>query len=192
MTAPMAPPAETPAPGTQAGIALQGPAPSLIEQAVNAARDRVAQGEPMYVEPTPEAPPAPAPVALDAYGNPLPVEGAPTEEPPAPELDAYGNPIEVEPTPDGETPPEPAPLPVDESLLITVPGRRPGEQDLELEVSDPMIAERLRQQRNGYMRGEEARAMRQEADQVISEFEEVRAHIAVDPIAFVEIGRAHV
>ncbi|HUU96460.1 MAG TPA: hypothetical protein VM487_12030 [Phycisphaerae bacterium] len=114
------------------------------------------------------AAPAEPEVQYDEFGEPLP-----PEEGEAP-LDGEA------PTEGEEGAPE-----VDEAKLVTLPGRRPGEAEMEVVVEDPLVAERLRQMKNGYMRGEDAKAIRSQAEQVLEQAEEVKAHIATDPIAFV-------
>lgn len=75
--------------------------------------------------------------------------------------------------------------------VVSVPGRNPGEPDIEIEVADKETADRLRQMRKGFMRGEEVRAARQEVEQLRATIEsqamqlaEVEDMIAAGPEVF--------
>jgi hypothetical protein len=71
----------------------------------------------------------------------------------------------------------------DDDLRVLLPGRE-GDEEFEFVVEDPEAAERLRQLKNGYLRGNEVRALTEQANTAIAEVEEVRESIAVDPVGF--------
>lgn len=74
---------------------------------------------------------------------------------------------------------------VDPDLLVEIPGRNPGES-LEIAVDDPETADRLRQLANSAMRGEEARAVLQDAQQRVQQVEEFEDMIQADPAGVFE------
>ena len=71
------------------------------------------------------------------------------------------------------------------SITVSVPGRHPNSEDIELEVEDEEVAERLAHLKSGFMRGEEVRerevAMGASEDAMAALSEE----FAVDPAGFV-------
>lgn len=126
--------------------------------------------------PTPSAlnPAAPAPEAGLAAPAPDPAAPAPAGDPAAPEAAA------------GQETPAPAGAPADEAatLVVPLPPRNDGEEDFEIVVDSPEAAERLRQLRNGFLRGEEVRAERAELQQYAQQLEEQQAMASADPVGF--------
>jgi len=74
---------------------------------------------------------------------------------------------------EGETKPE---------LVVALPGRN-GE-DVEIEVDSPEVAERLRQLRNGYQSGEQARAAEARATELAQEIDAERIEAAANPLGY--------
>lgn len=85
--------------------------------------------------------------------------------------------------------------------LVQLPGRQPDDPDEEWEITDPELAERIRQLKNGYMRGEEARRQvnqamsdRQEVQAERAELDAIYEDLQYDPINFImdSVGRQDV
>lgn len=68
---------------------------------------------------------------------------------------------------------------------VRLRGRRPEDPDLEIEVDDPQIAERIRQNVNEGMRRDEFNRAVTELQQIKSEFEAVEVEIQADPVGFI-------
>jgi hypothetical protein len=66
-------------------------------------------------------------------------------------------------------------------LVVALPARNEGEEEVEIEVTDPAVAERLRQLKNSAMRGDEARGVLDEARQAREQVEEFEDMLAADP-----------
>jgi hypothetical protein len=76
--------------------------------------------------------------------------------------------------------------------VVALPGREPGDPDVEIEVEDPEVAERLRQLRNGFRRGEQVRQEREavEADRAAlrewhQTMQDVKRDLEIDPVGFI-------
>ena len=176
----------TPTPGTPAAPAAPAPASSSPIAAATAAL----RTSPPAEGAVPTIPPflpvsAPASATAGAPATPAAPEGAT----PAPE----GG--EVPPTPEGaapeggapegtapETPETPAAL--EEPILVEVPSRFP-DQKHTFAVSDPKDAEVLRMLTNGFMRGEQAKSLREQADKAIEAANTQRIQFLADPVAVV-------
>lgn len=72
-----------------------------------------------------------------------------------------------------------------EALRVALPGRQPTDPDVEIEVTDPEVAERLRQLRNGFMRGEDVRQAQRENTEARTEIAALQDQIQTDPAGFV-------
>lgn len=70
-----------------------------------------------------------------------------------------------------------------EGLTVTLPGRDPGDE-FEIVAEDEETAERLRQLKNGFQRGEEHRRQMESLNRDRQEFEEVSEAFLADPAAF--------
>lgn len=120
-----------------------------------------------------------------ALNNPEPVKplatpGVTTLPTPEPEVDP--NAPEVEPeTVDPNAPPvEP------EVELITLPGRRPGDEDLAVEITDPAVANRFREVLNAYERKTDSTARFAEANAMIEEAHTFQTLVKIDPAGMVQ------
>lgn len=174
-TAPATP--ATPA-GTGGAPAAAPAAPPVnaIKAAADAARELVAQGAAAVAAGAPPAAPA-APAA------PATTEGAPAEAPVIPENETDEERVAREALAQtgehvpaggegGETPPNP--------LLVVIDGAREGET-FPIEVSDVETADRLRQLQRAALRGDQARALREEAAAMREEAEEFSYVVEMDP-----------
>jgi len=191
---------ETPAPAAPATPAAPAapspsaaPAVSAVRAAIDAARAKVGAGESFVpedqhsdryleeMELSGEQEPS-AEEALAAHGQPRVPAGVPeggqfttaaeTEEGEAEEAP------EAEAAPEGEEAAEAT------GLVVKLPGRRPGDPELEIELSDQETADRLRQMSNGYMRGEEVRQAQEAILQDRQEREQFKDMVRTDPIGF--------
>ena len=72
-----------------------------------------------------------------------------------------------------------------EPITVKVPGRQPGDEDIELEVEDQELAERIAHLKSGFMRGEEIRERMVQVDASEDAMEELSESFEVDPAAFV-------
>lgn len=79
-----------------------------------------------------------------------------------------------------EAPPQAEPTP--EAIKVRLPARQPGSEDEEYEVTDPNLAERINQLRNGYIRGEDARRQIEEARTIKREADQLIASLRHDPV----------
>lgn len=68
---------------------------------------------------------------------------------------------------------------------VSLPGREPDADDVEIEVDDEETAERLNQMRNGFMRGEAVRKREGELQVVQNELQGISEQFEVDPAGFV-------
>lgn len=167
MTTPAIPePASTPAAPAAPSAPEQPATPLTIAESIQARRDALNAAPP--AAPTPTEDPA-----LDPAPEPGPDGQPPAEEGAEPE----GGAPAAEPTADaGDVPAEP--------VKVSLPGRRPGDPDMEITVDDPEVAEALQRQRNGYMRGEEVKVERDALAKERAEQEEFADLVASDPVAF--------
>jgi hypothetical protein len=198
-------PAGTPAPAPAAPVTpapepqqSQEPPKSPLASAREAAA-KMWEGEPAPTRETPTPVAAPNAEAGEAEpqegeqprgpdGKFLAKDAAPDAEEGAEEEEVAAAPEEGEA--DEDTPDEPVEAEdgaedAPEGLLVKVPGRHPHDPDLEIEVTDPEVAERLRQLRNGYMRGEEVRSAQQATEAEWQQIASVEEHIQMDPVGFV-------
>ncbi len=74
----------------------------------------------------------------------------------------------------------------EDGIVVALPGRHPHDPEFEIEVSTEEAAERLRQLKNGYMRGEEARSVQAQVEQEWGQIADVEEHIQIDPIGFIQ------
>lgn len=102
------------------------------------------------------------------------------EEQPGKEADAVVTAEGEGEKPKGEEPEDPDP-----DLVVTLPARREGEDELELVLEDKEAVERIRQLRNGYMRGEETRAAQAQIVVDQGQIEEMETWISTDPVGFI-------
>jgi len=70
---------------------------------------------------------------------------------------------------------------LDDDLIVSLPARNEGEEEVEIEVTDPKVAERLRQLKNSAMRGDEAREVLTQAQRDREQVEEFEDMLAADP-----------
>lgn len=145
----------TPAPAPQSGA-------DAIAAAAAAARELVAQRQTPASD-TPAAPPEEAPPAAPAEGE-VPPETPPGEAPPKGGEPAQGD-------EDGED---------GNPLVVTIDGAREGEQ-IAIETSDRETADRLRQLQRAAVRGDQARAIRDAAQRMREEAEEIQYTVQLDP-----------
>lgn len=166
MTTPAIPePASTPAAPAAPSAPEQPAAPLTIAESIQARRDALNLTAAPPAAPTPTEDPAPDPT----------IEPGPDGQPPAEE--GADVPEGGEPAPDaGDVPVEP--------VKVSLPGRRPGDPDMEITVDDPEVAEALQRQRNGYLRGEEVKVERDALAKERAEQEEFADLVASDPVAF--------
>jgi hypothetical protein len=192
---------ETTAPATPATPAAPAapspsaaPAVSAVRAAIDAARAKVGAGQSFvpedqhsdgYLEDaglSGEQEPS-AEEALAAHGQPRVPAGVP-------EGGQFTTAAEAEEGAEEEAPEEAAPEGEEaaeaetEGLVVKLPGRRPGDPELEIEVSDQESADRLRQMSNGYMRGEEVRQAQEAILQDRQEREQFKDMVRTDPIGF--------
>ena len=71
------------------------------------------------------------------------------------------------------------------AITVKVPGRQPDDEDIEIEVDDQELAERINHLKNGFMRGEEVRTRTIQLDASEDAMEEISESFEVDPAAFV-------
>ena len=119
------------------------------------------------------------------------------------ELIANGEQVELEPgeeidpdapvIPENETPEQKQEREEQEAiaakLRVKIPGARGDDgvdQELEIEVSDEATANSLRTLVKGYTRGEQARALRQQAQQIRDTADEIELGVQLDPVGFVK------
>jgi hypothetical protein len=70
---------------------------------------------------------------------------------------------------------------VDDDLIVALPPRNEGEDEVEIQVADKAVADRLRQLKNSALRGDEARQVLTEAQQAREQVEEFEDMLAADP-----------
>lgn len=167
MTAPATP--ETVVPGS--GTAIEKPGiipptnpPSTIAEAAQLAREMIAQGK---MGPTDPIPPAETPSAEPKVEEPK------AEEPKVEES------VVEEPAVVTEIPPE------SDTVVYTPPlAGREGEPFV-IEVEDKQVGDHLRMLTRGYMRGEQAREAREQAESVLQEAQDLTYAVQLDPAGYV-------
>jgi hypothetical protein len=190
--APAAAPSSAPAGGAPAAPAkgvgnsiASITAPPSISDAVKAAREQLSRGE--HLVASSAAPPITT-QPRNADGTFAPVAGAaadpnapaPSTDPAAPAAD----PNAPAPT-NGDADPNAGDA-IDPELVVALPGRRPEDGDVELVAADKETAERLRQLKNGFFRGEDARQLQSQAQAAIQEVQDFALALDVDPIGVIE------
>lgn len=183
------------------------PAPTAVEAATKAALESVAKtgsaaprdattGRFVEASATETAPEAGQAVESTTAEVPGSEAGSETIEAPAGDgeaeageagavADATGGEVAEEEAGEGEAEAAEA----NEALVVKLPGRN-GEE-VEIEVDTPEIAERLRQLRNGYQAGEQARAAQARAAEQMIQVEDERITAAANPLAFLrDVGLA--
>ena len=174
--APAAATPAAPAPGAGGGGAGT-PAVRPLDAAFAAARDLVAQrtagagatgGEEDVLETPTTSSPAPGAVPDGSTGVTNGDE---------PRIEGDGS---LEPEPDLEG----SPTPAEPDLTVTIDGAREGES-VQIQVDSVETADRLRQLQRAAMRGNQARAMREQAEQMRNEGEEFRFMVEADPAGVV-------
>lgn len=149
--------------------------PQSIQDAIKAARDKgLASATPApAASAAPASPPAETTPATDAAGD-------------AAADDADAEPVEGEGTEGADD----AASESEESteLVIELEARLPNGQPIVINAPDPETYEALQRLQNGYMRGEQARAVQSEAREVLDEFEEFREGLRLDPVSTIESG----
>jgi hypothetical protein len=185
--APAAPAA--PAPTAPAAPAAPAPGVSPLQAFIDAKRAEVAAGSGSLF-PSQAPAPAPAPeLPRNPDGTFAPRPGDP-ESPYAPEpISDEGDGASQDPSQgDGSTPQETPHVdgeaPADEALRVAIPGRHPNAPDVEIVVDDPEVAERLRQLRNGFMRGEEVRQAQAYVESERAQLDEIATRLQIDPEGF--------
>ena len=166
MSAPLAPvappaPAVAPVPAPAAAPEPRG----LAKASAEFARLRALPAEPAPppAEPAPEVPPGELPPAE-------PVEGA---EPPAPPAEgAEVPPVEAEPAAPTE-------------VVVSLPGRKPGDPPLEIVVDDPAVANRLEQIVNDGMRRDEFNRQMEAVNKRAADVDAFDDAFRIDPIGVV-------
>ncbi len=71
------------------------------------------------------------------------------------------------------------------SITVSVPGRHPNSEDMEIEVDDEELAERIAHLKSGFMRGEEVREREQAMTASTDAMAALSEEFAVDPAGFV-------
>lgn len=74
---------------------------------------------------------------------------------------------------------------VDPELVVAIPARREGDDDIEITVDDKNVAERLRQLKNAAMRGEQIREAQARIERDQAEIEDMENYIQTDPAGFI-------
>lgn len=124
-------------------------------------------------------PPVRVPGVDDRPGEVPALEGPEGQETPAAEA------AEGEQPPEGEEqPPEGSQEAAADDLTVLLPGRE-GDEEYEFVVESPEAADRLRQLKNGYMRGNAVREAEADIQAKLSEVENVRQSVTFDPAGFV-------
>lgn len=72
-----------------------------------------------------------------------------------------------------------------ETITVSVPGRHPNSEDIEIEVDDKELAERIAHLKSGFVRGEEVREREQAMAASETAMEELSESFAVDPTGFI-------
>ena len=163
------------------------PVRSATEMASEAALQRLAAtgsvlpaaGTPGAPAPAPTAPPAPLPTSGQA--PPAPIEGVPAITPPAPGDAAPAGTEDPNAVPAITDDPAPA---TEDELTVLLPGRE-GDEEFAFKVETAEAADRLRQLKNGYVRGTALRVAQAEVAQRLEEVEGVRQMVDYDPAGFV-------
>lgn len=149
---------------------------------MKAAREKIARGESLVPDGSPPGLQR-ARNADGTFAGPS-LDGLTAADDPAAIVDPNAPPA------DPNAPPDPNALPLDDApdpeLIVALPGRRPEDGDVELVAADKETAERLRQLRNGFTRGEEARAMIADAQAQMQEVNAFATALDVDPIGVIE------
>ena len=71
------------------------------------------------------------------------------------------------------------------AITVSVPGRQPEDEDIEIEVEDQELAERIAHLKSGFLRGEEVRQRMVQIEASEDAMEELSESFEVDPAAFV-------
>lgn len=177
-----APPAPAAAPAAPAA-----PSVSPLQAMIAAKREAIATSGSagLFAAPaTPEPPATPQPPASTQPRNP---DGTFASQQPAADLQtdpASATQDEDSQEFDAAQDSQDGDAPANESLRVALPGRHPNAPDVEIEVDDPEVAERLRQLRNGYMRGEEVRQIQQAVEAEREQLDEIAVRLQVDPEGF--------
>lgn len=108
--------------------------------------------------------------------DPAAATADPTTEPVAGEEGDLPTGDEPDEEPTGDEPAAPE--------VVAIPGRQPTDPDLEIEVSDPVVAERLRQLKNAAMHGAEYRAGKKELREAEGRLRQIQTEIRTDPVGF--------
>ena len=174
-----------PAPATPAAPAAAPNAPpvSPLQAMLASKREAIAASGTAGLFGAPAAPEAPAtPTPAAAPSQPRNPDGTFAAAPGDPESPYAPEPGDGEPPAEGEAPTEQPPA--NDGAKVAIPSRHPNQPDLEIEVDDPEVAERLRQLRNGYLRGEEVRQMQNAIDAERQELDQIATRLQVDPEGF--------
>jgi len=173
-----------------------GPELNPIESALRAARERFTAKEPLVpAAGEPEGEPG---GDDDAAGAAAGAEGGDEgegdgEEPAAQEGgEAAQGADEGEPAGEGEPAEGDAPIEgeggegeIDADLIVAIPARREGDDDIEIAVEDKATAERLRQLKNSAVRGEQLHAQQARIEKDQADIEEMETWISTDPAGFI-------
>jgi uncharacterized protein YdaU (DUF1376 family) len=172
-----------PAPAAPAPAAAPAPTPTVspLQAMIAAKREALATGGTagLFAAPATETPSATPPATPSQPRNP---DGTfASVQPPATEPAAAATLDDAAPQ-DGDAPQDEPPP--ENALRVALPGRHPNAPDVEIEVDDPEVAERLRQLRNGYLRGEEVRTLQAAVDAERDELDQIATRLQVDPEGF--------
>jgi len=74
---------------------------------------------------------------------------------------------------------------IDDELIVAIPARREGDEDIEIAVEDKAMAERLRQLKNSAIRGEQLHAQQVRIEKDQADIEEMETWISTDPAGFI-------
>lgn len=121
----------------------------------------------------PNAAPSPEQAAVQQVVDAAAAAVAAEADPNAPPVDPNAPPVAEGVDPDAP-----------EKWTVSLPGRNAGD-DLEVEVDDPILAQRVQQLSKGYMRGEQARQVLGQAEGLQREANEVREVLLLDPVGFI-------
>lgn len=158
--APAAPPAETP----------KGQGVAAVNRMIAELRSNLA---PDGVSILDRSAPAPEPVVAVAADEPV-AEAPAAADTPKPTDAPAAAPVADAPAADL----------AQEAVAIKLPGRRQGEDDLEVFIDDPAIAERVRGMQNDVMRTEEVRRQLASVDKQRDELTYIEDQIKLDPVGF--------
>lgn len=164
--------------GPAAPAAPAAPAVSPLQAMIASKRDAIATGGSagLFGAPAPQEAPPPQEQRPRNPDGTFARTAADVASDPATESQEPQEPQDLQEPQDGE--------PQENPNRVTLPGRHPNAPDVEIDVDDPEVADRLRQLRNGFLRGEEVRAAQAQLDSERLQLDEIATRLQVDPEGF--------